>query len=363
MAIWENAILTRKGLALLAKLTNGTTLYLQRAAAGSGYVDPESLPNQTAVTEEKQELYFATQSYPEEGACAVPVKLHNTGIAEEYTVKQIGIYAFDPDEGEILYLIAQANAGQGTNVPAERDMPGFSAEWTINLSYGQADNVSVIVDPANTVNASEVKAMIEGHNKESAPHAGVLATQAELTAHRNDEENPHNVTAEQIGLGNVDNTPDSQKNVAFASEAGTARKAKNNLIVRLKGGRTEGTDLFTYDGSTAKSVNITPANIGAAPAAHTHSADDINTGTLNSNRLPTVPVSKGGTGATTAADARTNLGITPENIGALPRSGGTMTGPLTLNGDIILKEGVNYGTIDQRPAPGVKGRIFFVVVE
>lgn len=33
-----------------------------------------------------------------------------------------------------------------------------------------------------------------------------------------------------------------------------------------------------------------------------------------------VPVSKGGTGATTAAAARTNLGITPANIGAAPTS-------------------------------------------
>ena len=38
-------------------------------------------------------------------------------------------------------------------------------------------------------------------------------------------------------------------------------------------------------------------------------ADNILSGTLASARLPTVPVSKGGTGATTASQARTNLGI------------------------------------------------------
>ena len=52
----------------------------------------------------------------------------------------------------------------------------------------------------------------------------------------------------------------------------------------------------------------TPANIGAAPTSHNHSAANITSGTL--------PITRGGTGATSAANARTNLGITPENIGA-----------------------------------------------
>ena len=71
------------------------------------------------------------------------------------------------------------------------------------------------------------------------------------------------ITPEWLGLGNVNNTPDSAKYVAFASESGTANAIKNNLVIRLKGGRTEGTDQFTFDGSTAKSVNITAAKVGA----------------------------------------------------------------------------------------------------
>ena len=53
----------------------------------------------------------------------------------------------------------------------------------------------------------------------------------------------------------------------------------------------------------------TPANIGAAEKDHKHEAEDIASGTLSSSRLPTVPVSHGGTGATTAAQAQINLGV------------------------------------------------------
>lgn len=49
---------------------------------------------------------------------------------------------------------------------------------------------------------------------------------------------------------------------------------------------------------------------GKANSSHNHAASNITSGTLSSDRLPTVPIAKGGTGATTAAGALTNLGVT-----------------------------------------------------
>ena len=56
---------------------------------------------------------------------------------------------------------------------------------------------------------------------------------------------------------------------------------------------------------------ITPDSIGAAASSHNHSASSITSGTLSTSRLPTVPISKGGTGASNATDARSNLGAAP----------------------------------------------------
>lgn len=139
------------------------------------------------------------------------------------------------------------------------------------------------------------------------------------------------------GLTNVDNTADAEKYVKFAQEAGEARKVGYDLTIRFAGGRTENTDMWTFDGSTSRTVNITPEKIGAAPdshvsdknnphgvtaaqvgarpstwmpsasdvgaaaATHNHSASEITSGTL--------AIARGGTGATSAANARTKLGV------------------------------------------------------
>lgn len=54
------------------------------------------------------------------------------------------------------------------------------------------------------------------------------------------------------------------------SDFPTSLKNPNALTITLNGGATEGTNKFTYDGSVAKTINITPSGIGAATFGHTH---------------------------------------------------------------------------------------------
>lgn len=84
------------------------------------------------------------------------------------------------------------------------------------------------------------------------------------------------ITPAWLGLGNVENTADSTKYVAFASKSGEAAKVTNKLTIRFNGGRTEGTNVWTYDGSTTRSLNITPDKIGAV---------DLDQGTANAGKI------------------------------------------------------------------------------
>lgn len=62
-------------------------------------------------------------------------------------------------------------------------------------------------------------------------------------------------------------------------------------------------------GARANDWLPTPAEIGAAARIHTHTFDDIS---------GVATIAQGGTGASTSAEARANLEITPANIGAEP---------------------------------------------
>lgn len=133
---------------------------------------------------------------------------------------------------------------------------------------------------------------------------------------------------------------DHTHNYAGSSSAGgAANSVKTNLIVKLNGGSTEGTDLFTFNGSTAKTINITPSSIGASASGHTHeflSSKD----TRNINDLPSVYTSRG---------------LTPEfksssTIG-LPNVGKGFTGLITYQqwSDVTNWTGgktTQFGTID-----------------
>jgi hypothetical protein len=66
----------------------------------------------------------------------------------------------------------------------------------------------------------------------------------------------------------------------------TYTSLKNPYSLTLTTTNTAGTaTTTTYDGSAAKSLTISPANIGAAAASHTHSAEDLTSGTLDMARI------------------------------------------------------------------------------
>lgn len=92
--------------------------------------------------------------------------------------------------------------------------------------------------------------------------------------------------------------------------------SKQNLIVKLNGGTTEGTNQFTYNATAAKTINITPSGIGAAASSHNHSWANITSGK---------PTTLSGYGITDAY-TKTECNSTFVNV-----SGDTITGSLSFS--------------------------------
>lgn len=82
---------------------------------------------------------------------------------------------------------------------------------------------------------------------------------------------------------------------------------------------TNGGTGATTPAKARENLGITPANIGASPVGHTHDADDLGSHNHDASDITgTLSIEQGGTGATTAEQARMNLNITPSGIGASP---------------------------------------------
>ena len=94
---------------------------------------------------------------------------------------------------------------------------------------------------------------------------GTYATAAALTAHTGDTDNPHSVTATQVGLGNVENT-------ALSTWAGSTNLTTLGTI-------TTG----TWNGDTIASAYI---------GSHTHAASDVTSGTFADARIAETSVTQ-----------------------------------------------------------------------
>ena len=121
-------------------------------------------------------------------------------------------------------------------------------------------------------------------------------------------------------------------NYAGSSSAGgaatSANKVNKSLIVKLNSGTTEGTNMFTFNGSADKSVNITPSAIGAAASSHTHddryyTETEIDTklsGKANSSHGNHVPTTQTASNKVFLRNDNTWATVTPANIGAAASS-------------------------------------------
>ena len=99
-------------------------------------------------------------------------------------------------------------------------------------------------------------------------------------------------------FGHVTNSTD--RTIKLSQTTYTSLKNPYALTIKYNNGTTEGTNLFTYDGSAAKSINITPSAIGAAPTSHASPNTTYGVGTTSN--YGHVKISNGDVASVSTAD-------------------------------------------------------------
>lgn len=239
---------TKKGLTLAAKLTAGETLKITRVVAGAG----ETAQTASALSQIRQ---TATVGRPlrREDTTTLPVTLA-AGLAETaYTLRELGVYAQDPDEGEILYKVYRLSEPVGI-APNSRLVLRFYLEETVSQDL----NVTVNCAPAGLVLEKEFEPVRDVVEKTAVSSRSVSVAAADLPAYIAALPRllAENLTINVTGSGNVGRviilgfygpgtlTVNGNENVTFTEGVNVSRcyisVNLNNLIVRLNGSSRNG---------------------------------------------------------------------------------------------------------------------------
>lgn len=142
MAIFNNMSITNKGQVLYAKAQAGQELHFTKMMVGSGKIDSRNPATLTTLIEPKFDVGIQEITPNTELKTAtISGTINNSGVAEATYICEIGLFAQDPDEGEILY--AYGTAGQYGDYYAPASMGPFSWNYQINAAIGNSSNVTI----------------------------------------------------------------------------------------------------------------------------------------------------------------------------------------------------------------------------
>lgn len=211
--------------------------------------------------------------------------------------------------GDDIHTYTEIRDGQGATLAA-KEYPVFSEDFigeidkcatkeeidaAVAVEKERAESAEATLNDAintETERATTKEKEIEDkHTQEiTAIEGTITAINEALTDHKNNRENPHVVTKEQVGLGNVDNTADLDKpvstavseeikkvNTAITSEADRAKQVEADLNIAIENEvtRAKGIEAELTKEITDEALRATEAEGNITTALNAHK-DDVN---------------------------------------------------------------------------------------
>ena len=158
MSEFRQLIITDKGQSLMAKLIAGkANVTFTKVAASSTTYNDSQIPALTALSDIKQQVAVSKVTRINSVAVQVDAAMENSALTTGYYMNSLGLYANDPDEGEILYAVAGANVG--AYMPPYNGLTVSGAYLKLVTTVSNASNVSMTVDPAAVATLGDINAL------------------------------------------------------------------------------------------------------------------------------------------------------------------------------------------------------------
>lgn len=157
MAEFSKLVITNKGQALLAKMIagSGNIEFTKISASSTAYTDAQ-LEGLTSLSNVKQTSLISKVTRTNEVAIKVEAAFTNTELTAGYYMKALGLYAVDPDAGEILYAVTRETSGN-CYMPAYNGITVSGAYVQLVTTVGNAENVSLEVDQAAVATIGDIQ--------------------------------------------------------------------------------------------------------------------------------------------------------------------------------------------------------------
>lgn len=147
MAEYSKLVITNDGQALMAKMIAGSgNIDFTKICSSSTQYQENQLQSLTALSNIKQTTLVSKVSRTNNVAIKVEAAFSNVDITTGYYMRTLGLYAVDPDKGEILYA-ACIETSNNCYMPPYNGVTVSAAYIQLYTTVGNADSVSLEVNP------------------------------------------------------------------------------------------------------------------------------------------------------------------------------------------------------------------------
>ena len=255
---------TKNAEAQMLKTIEGATLRFSRIGLGNG--ERPSIDFEDITQMQNLVCFGNLTSYERNGTNAIiHWQLDCASVENTFDWTEYALFALDENDNEFLFSYSY-NEGTPQPISSVNSESLVMLENDINICIGDAEHVSAIIGEYSAYASKET-----------------------VEEHLNNKDNPHNVTADQIGLEHVENVSVNNAMPTFTeSEIMENIQSGDNTSTLWGKAKKLFSTLITHISNKNNPHGITTEKINAAKSSHKHSTTDINDGVLS--------VSRGGTG-------------------------------------------------------------------
>lgn len=150
MANWIGGRLTKAGNDLQIKVEAGQCkLELTKIKLGDGTEGLDAIETMTDLVGPKA-VFGISSIVAKDGMCTVTGIISSSNVTAAFYAREWGLFAKDPDKGEILYMISLDPNPEP--IPPKTAALKQAATYAMNIVVSNAANITVRIDPAGLVN-------------------------------------------------------------------------------------------------------------------------------------------------------------------------------------------------------------------